>query len=206
MAGRLLIGAAVFVALPYLHLDWAYVSRQYGLMVEKLARSMQPEDRAQADLLWGLQALGVHTSWGLRLGLRAFAALATLVLCWVARRRGGPLQGAFLLTAFAACYLVLFNPRSETNSYVILIPFPALLAVLAWRWERRPGIAAFLVVLCVAFGSDNFGRTVHAVVGPWLKPMAGLAFLLLLVGRVRGLPLRPLLPSAAEGGGVESDG
>lgn len=36
---------------------------------------------------------------------------------------------------------------------------------------------------------------------PWLKPLAGLLFMLYLAWRVRALPARPLLPAAQTGNG-----
>jgi hypothetical protein len=61
------------------------------------------------------------------------AGLAMFVLCgWVIRRLKEP-DRALAWFAFAAIYLMLFNPMTEANSYVILAPGFALASVLAWN-------------------------------------------------------------------------
>lgn len=196
MTWRLALGLVAFAALPYLHADAGYVTRQYGLALEKLARSADPTGRTHADLLGALAWLGLDLPTALRLGLRAAAALVTLGLCWSALRRGGPRQGAWLLTAFAACYLVLFNGRTETNSYVIVVAFPALLAAWAGLQRRGAWAVGALVLLCLALGCDNYGRSFHALTSPWLKPFATVPFALWLALRQHALRRRPLLPEA----------
>ena len=126
----LLVGLALFAALPYLHWNWGYVTEQYQLAYEKLVRSSQPADKPYTNLVWLIQSAGVHVPTAIRLPMAAVAAVLTLGLCFLGLRRGGTRQGLWLLMAFAACYLMLFNPRTETNSYVIVIPYIAMAAAL----------------------------------------------------------------------------
>jgi alpha-1,2-mannosyltransferase len=68
--------------------------------------------------------------------VRVSAGLLALLLCWLgARRLREPLRAFWLLT-IAAGYLMLFNPKNESNSYVILAP---VLAVWAAFFLRSPG-------------------------------------------------------------------
>ena len=195
MRGRLVVGLLAFLALPWVHWDWPYVTSQVQLAVEKLGRSSQPGDKPYDDLVGLLRTLGVSLPPAARTGLAAGAALLTLVLAWLGRRRGGRVQGAWLLVAFAACYLMLFNPRTETNSYVILAPVLAALAGIA-ALERRDVVAATVFVLgCVALGCDNYGRPVHEATRHLVKPATALLTMLWLAWRLRSLPGVPLFPS-----------
>ena len=192
MAWRLAIGLVVFACLPYLHPDSGYVSRQYQLGFEKILRSSQPGEKPYADIVGLLRTLGVTLPQALRSTMQVLAALLTLGACRLGFKRGGPLQGIWLQTAFAACYLVLFNPRTETNSYVLLAPFVAGAAVLTWLTGARRIEWGGLLVLCVALGCDNYGRAFHNLTTLWLKPLTALVFVGWLLWRLRALPERPI--------------
>jgi len=193
MRWKLALGAAVFAALPYLHWDWGYVTAQYGAAYDKLVRSSQPGEKVYANLVWLLQSGGLRVPETVRTAGQLGLALATLGCCWVGYRRGGLWQGTWLLTAFAACYLVLLNPRTETNSYVILVPFIAMAAAafLFQSSDRRTFF--FLAALSLGLGCDNYGRPFHELTRPWLKPLLAVLFTGWLLLRLRRMPARPLL-------------
>jgi hypothetical protein len=195
MRGRLLVGLLVFLALPWLHWDWPYVARQCRLAVEKLGRSSQPGDKPYDDIVGLLRTLGVTLPQAARTALAALAALVTLGLAWLGLRRGGRLQGAWLLASLAACYLMLFNPRTETNSYVILAPAMAALAAIALTQRDRLATAVFALG-CLALGCDNYGRAAFEATNHLVKPATALVFFVWLAWRLHSLPRRPLLPAA----------
>lgn len=195
---RLVAGLVAFAALPFLHPDWGYVVRQYGLAFEKLSGAMETVGVMHDDILGALEWQGVDMPLALRTTIRAVAAVGTLLLCWAALRRSGRRHAAFLLTTFAAGYLVLFNARTETNSYVLFVAFPALLAALAW-WVRPDRRSAVLLTLaCLALGADNYGRWFYGLTVPWIKPLAATLVVLWLAWRARTLSQRPVLAAAGE--------
>jgi hypothetical protein len=72
-------------------------------------------------------------------------------------------------------YLLLFNPRTETNSYVLLAPFAGILVAAAAQDPKFPlrflGLAAFALIL----SCENWGP-LHKLTNLWLKAAAGLVF------------------------------
>lgn len=192
MGWRLAIGLLLFAALPYLHPDTAYVTRQYQLGFEKILRSSQPGEKPYADLVGLLRTIGVNLPQMARTVMQLIAAALTLWVCRLGLKRGGRLQGTWLLGAWAAWYLVLFNPRTETNSYVLLAPFVAVAVLLTWMGGARKAEWLGLLVLGLALGCDNYGRSFHNLTTIWLKPLTALVFGGWLLWRLRSLPMRPL--------------
>jgi hypothetical protein len=106
----------------------------------------------------------------------ALAALGALVAAWLARRRLSPRAAALSVFALLAAWLMLFNPRTESNTYVVLVPWIAVVAVASWLRGRR-GEAAFLAVLALLLGCDVPNLAIHLATDHWLKPLVALAFL-----------------------------
>jgi hypothetical protein len=73
----------------------------------------------------------------------------------------------------SALYLVLFNPRTETNSYVLLAPF---LGVLIADCARHPHLLSrflWLSGFTVILTCENWGA-LHKWTNLWLKAAASL--------------------------------
>jgi alpha-1,2-mannosyltransferase len=142
--------------------------------------------------------MGVEVAQPIRTGLQLVFALGTLFISWIGLQRGGPRQGVWILTAFAACYMMLFSPRTEANTYVVLVPFVALSAAIALLAARDRRTFLLLALLALALGSDNYGRAFHALTSPWFKPLVAVLFSLWLLRRVLQLPSRRLLCQAEQ--------
>ena len=199
MRGRLAVGLVAFAALPYLHLDPSYVTEQYRLAFEKLGRSSQPGAKPYDDMIGILRRLGIELPQLARTAMAGAMALVTLGLAALAMRRGSRREGFWALTALAAAYLMLFNPRTETNSYVILAPWLAMQAAFAWfnppaRKAARLGFTAGTLAL----GADNYGRAVLNASRGLVKPLVALGFYVWLAISIVRLPDRPLLPAASD--------
>ncbi len=87
------------------------------------------------------------------------------------------------LYALATSYLLLFNPRTENNSYVMLSPAIAVFFVRAWFVEHRAAKAGWLCAAAVAIFA---GHDFCAVVTPqsevvWVCPLVGVAFVAALI-------------------------
>ncbi len=70
---------------------------------------------------------------------------------------------------FAAVYLMLFNPRTEANSYVILAPVVALPAAIFAFTIPRPRIATVLYIIAFMLICDAWA---YQQTKNWLKPLA----------------------------------
>ena len=99
-----------------------------------------------------------------------------------------PIPGpSAVVGALSADYLMLFNPRTETCSYVFLGPFAASLAVFYAQQPRHKLAAYFLGFTALGFACDAI-PVVHGLTDRWLKPLLALLFLPMLIWFVRGCP------------------
>ena len=181
---RLAGGLLLCLGAAYLHPDAAYVTGEYRHFWEKFMLAGQPANQDFSDLFGMLWHWGIHPAPVVISGLRALAAgialLLSLRVMQLFRRQSG-LQalGVMLL---ASIYLMLFNPRTEENSYVMLAGFVALLAardVLA----GAPRSALLLSLFCLALAVENYGHPIFPLTKIWFKPCITALFFVILVGR-----------------------
>ena len=67
------------------------------------------------------------------------------------RRNTEPLR-ALLLLSLASVYLMLFNPMTEANSYIILAPAMAAVAVYLSDYDGRRRLGTFIAVMTLSLG------------------------------------------------------
>lgn len=175
MVWRLLVGAGILAAVAFLHANPEYVARQYELFVETMQIARKPKQSLFCDIQGMFWAFGFHPPEVAMTLLRMAAAGGTLGVAWLAVRRYDAARAGFVCMLLAAWYLLLFNPRTETNSYVLIAPFVGVL-VAAALWNpasvRRLGwLAGYAFVL----SCENWGP-LHAVTNLWLKAAATLLF------------------------------
>jgi hypothetical protein len=121
--------------------------------------------------------LGAPLPGSALLALQLAAALGAVVVVLRLRRHWRDPFAALLLYAVAAAYLMLFNPRNQPNSFVIVAPAAALPAALLLVERRWRAALPLLAVLVAWTGAAHFAEK-------WLKPLASLAFAVLLVREV----------------------
>lgn len=114
-----LLGLAVF---PFLFANPTYVLAQHREMLINLKACAAVTQHRFADINGLLRTFGVLLSPQISTDVRALMGGCTLVLWWMgAKRLAEPLR-ALWLYALTTTYLMLFNPMTEQNSYVILAP------------------------------------------------------------------------------------
>lgn len=197
MAWRLLAGLGGLFAAPFLMQSTAYVWRQYELAVTKMTVSGTADASkfVASDLSGMLSYFGVPTEPHQLLPVRAAAALVTAVLALVARRRWPEPLAAVWVFVLATGYLMIFNPRNESNTYAVVAPALALVFALEFLVERRR--AALLFVILFAQATCNIYRPLLPGVQYWLKPATVLVFLVYVAWRiVRSKPSTLASPAA----------
>lgn len=177
LAWRLGVGTLVVLLLPFLSAPPAYVVEQYEAYGPKLTAAGDPGETVYTNIEGLVRVAGHPIPRPWRRPVQALGALLTLGLFWWGRRRVPARDAGVLLATLATGYLMLFNPRTEANSYVLVAPWMALPAALAWVRDRNGPRAASLGLLCVGLGSDNFGRGIHRLTRKWWKPVLVMAFL-----------------------------
>jgi hypothetical protein len=170
------------VIVPFLTQGPAYVIRQYGACLLRLAQAGVPHTDTWSDLRGLLLRFGALPNEWLVL-MRLSAAIPTLLLSFAARRHGEAWSAVYLF-ALAASYLMIFNPRTEANSYVLLAPAVAAMTVRAAS-RRQTGAVWTLVAFALALGCENYGRTIFAMTDLWLKPLLTIGFAAYLIACIR---------------------
>lgn len=192
MISRLAIGATAVLLLPFVAQHPSYALEQYQLCLRKLSVSSRPGEVARFNDLFGLiQSLGIDAPFPAQAVIRALAAGLTLGLTWLGIRAWGDVRGAVLLLAMASCYLMLFNPRTELNSYAILGPSVAVFAAWAFLVDRWNAIGWMLVLIVVGISAS------YEIVDRnyWLSPLLCLIF----IGYLAYLVLADRQPASAPG-------
>ena len=186
MSWRLLLAMVIFVLMPFATQEFHYVVAQYRQCRIKMSMSAQP-DRAFSDLRGMFWMVGWVIPMSVFLWMQLIAAAATLALSWIASRRWSEPAAGFFVLALTACYLMLFNPRTEENSYVILTPVIALPAALLFLDGRRRTAAWTLAGISFWLTGNLWGYklTVH-----WMKPLACIIFMVLLIRELLRMNIR----------------
>ncbi len=140
----LAVGVLPFALSPR---DPAYVLHEYSSFWTTMISAAQPT-RPFAEFSSVLYWCGLDLSGAQKTVVRGAGALLTLALGYVAIRRHGPVRGGLLLWALGAAYLMIFNPRTEGVTYVVIAPAIALFSALE---VSKPGNAAWRRALGIAF-------------------------------------------------------
>jgi len=184
---RVALGMVVVILAPFLHWNPAFVAHEYVRCFETLAWAAKGDEPRYSDLAALLSMrLGYDPAPALKTVARLLFAAIVLGLAWQGVRRLPRPEAAWLVGALSADYLMLFNPRTETCSYVFLGPFVASLALV---YARVPGRAwlgwllgfAALGLACDAVPEIKGVINIHALTDRWFKPFIALVFLPILI-------------------------
>lgn len=147
----LALGLLLVAAAPFATQSPAFVASQHARCLEKLQLAANPgSDNPASDLFGLLSFAGWEFSPAVQTAVRAAAAVALLAVCYIAAWRKPKRTTSALMLTFLACYLTLFNPRTENNGYVVLAP--ALAAWAAWSYRGRHRQVVRWAAALVGFG------------------------------------------------------
>jgi len=213
VALRLPVTCGLALLVPFLLKSPEYVISQYidcATMLRDAAHLGAQKPWAQ--LFGMLQVAEIEFSESFQTKARVVAALLTLAAAWHTRRRLAEARALLYLYALATCYLMLFNPRTENNSYAMLAPAIGWCCAEAVLLERRwrPALA-FVLIAIGTIGSHEFGRQLlpssRAI---WLAPLMALWFTAVLLvrlwreaGRAEAHELQPAVTLASVSRAVE---
>ena len=118
--------------------------------------------------------------------LRLLAAAGTLALVFYTRRKHDAARSAIFLFSLAALYVMLFSPRTENNTYVMLAPVFGLFLASAFLIEKRPGEGSLLSMLALVLLSS---RPISKLLAPhaeqiWIPPLIGACFCVYVLYRL----------------------
>jgi hypothetical protein len=179
MLKRLALGLVVFFLIPFATQNPHYVWDQYRVCFSKLHMAELP-DRSFCDLrgiFWRFYIMPQSIVTVLQL----IAAAATLALCFLASRWWREPAQSLFIAAFGASYLMLFNPRTESGSYVILSAILAVPAAVLFLDDLRPLPGIMLIAIGFCFSCDGWA---YHQTDPWLKPLTCTVFIAFLIAEL----------------------
>lgn len=192
---RIALACAGVLALAWLNPDWSYDWSQHLAWREKMGITTR-EPGINADIAGLVQPIanwfgfsptaGAYTPW------RIIAAPLTLAACWFAWRRWvRPTTdihhraiGAVIVIVLCTGYVMLFNPRTEGNTYAVFGPPAGVILAIALR-DRTWGFAAVLGVACLGLMFSRelagvFAGDLRGVTNYWMRPLATIVVLVCL--------------------------
>ena len=172
---------AALLAVPFAHPDSAYVLGQYREFLWCLSESGRPTKHNWCDLAGMLRTFGWQPGQDVMWGVRVVAAAGALGLSLRAARRSDPLRASLTVMLIGMIYLMLFNPRTETNSYVILAAFIALAGAYEMVIHQSARRAFAYIGLAIVLGSENYGWPIFPLTNLWLEALCTLVLLAWLV-------------------------
>ncbi len=202
---RLPIGLAVVAALPFLHPDWGYVAGQYVAGLRKVVDAGDIRDFTEfhpADLTSLLNLVGVSPGAPWLTPLRAAAALAVLGLSWRATRLFDRTTAAVLALTLGCGYLMVFNPRTEANTYAMLGVGPAVLASWSLVRNRTSARSIGLTAACVLLASAQL--FVPRQREYWIRPAETMVILAWLGAAICVPRWRRTIPTLPAGDSIET--
>jgi len=177
------------MSLPFLFQNLPYVLAQYQSSITELRQaSLLGIDQPFAQVFWLLNSLGITLPADWQDVLRLLMALATLGLCLSLRKRQN--DRAFVVTLFAlgVLYLLLFNPRTENNTYAMIGPVLGLYTVLHRRLSATVWYRLHLIIIVLFVLNHPLGKALTVSHVVWIKPALAIALSSLLLVGLRRLP------------------
>lgn len=179
---------ALMLGAAFIHPHPSYVSEQYRIFVETLIRAGKPATNTWCDFAGILRSLHLQIPDLITMAVRAVAALVTFGLAWKSRLIRDPFRAAFAILFFAVVYLMLFNPRTETNSYIMLGTFIGLWGAYEGLIAKRLCRTAWILLLALICGTENYGWPIFPLTDHWLKPLATLCLAVWLLIQIARAP------------------
>ncbi|MBS0204937.1 MAG: DUF2029 domain-containing protein [Planctomycetes bacterium] len=173
MLWRLAICLSVVAVAPYLTQRPDYVTAQLTACFENSRIAFSKGETGYWAQLFGmLKVFGLDLPSPVQQAGRMIAAVATLAACWFSARRLPAARDAFYLYSLAACYLMLFNSRTEGSTYAMVGPVYGLLLAEEWLGRRRtwPTIAYIVAIVTTVFNYDLALLVVKKGEEVWLSP------------------------------------
>ena len=178
----LLACVVVMGFVSFVHPSPSYAWSQLLEFWGKLTHSYTPENLRVSDLFGMLERMGFPNPLPFNSLTRMAAAGSALLFVGWKYRRGGWIDGSWAIWVVTALIWTVFNPRAETNSYVLISPILAFVALghlLGNEGSRWKGW--ILVVACLGLMCDGMGKSIYLATDVWFKPLIVLLVSPLLV-------------------------
>jgi hypothetical protein len=200
VVGRLLVALTILAVVPFFTQSPGYVQSQFMAYPEAMRSADQRSHVEYFAQLFGLlRVIGWDVSGTGQSLARGVLAIITLLGClWYSRRIDATRWGVYFYT-LSTCYLMLFNPRTENNSYSMLAPAIGIFFAWALLEQRRKRLAVLAMVfwgtLCTFEFARLFTPKEQCI---WLAPAMCLVFISCVIADLIKERPTPTQPLAAE--------
>ena len=176
---RIGLGLVIVALIPFLTQEWSYVVgefRECGAAMRIAAEVGTREPWAQLVGLFDVAGFSIPSEYQTQ--LRVLAGGAVLVACWMAQHRLPVHRFALIVFSLTTIYVLLFNPRTENNTYALIAPAIGIFCGEAFLVQRNRRLGALVVLIAVGIvGSHEFGRLIAPHTPPvWLAPLMTVCF------------------------------
>jgi hypothetical protein len=182
---RVALGMLATALLPFLTQHPAFVLEQYAVCWKNfiMGAHVGAAETGWTSPFHAIRLVGIIVSENLQTLIRIIAALGTLFLCYLSRRRHDAIHSAMFVFSLAVTYLMLFSPRTENNTYAMLGPAIAVFLAGAFLIEQR--IREGIVLSGIAAAILG-GRAIERMLTPhagtsWLSPLMAFCFAVYLL-------------------------
>ena len=173
MVWRLAIAMCFLAVAPFLTQTPDYVVSQFVAFYQNSRVAYgDGETGYWAHLFGKFKVAGLHIPSNVQQFSRFVAGLTTLASCGILVRKLPPERSCFFLYAISTCYLMLFSPRVEGCTYVMIGPVYGCLLSDAWlrRQSRPASIGLLLAVVSTVFSFDLALLVTQKPNEVWLNP------------------------------------
>jgi len=182
---RVALGMLATALVPFLTQHPTYVFEQYAACWKNFttAAHVGAAETGWTSPFHAIRLAGIIVPEKLQMLIRIAAALGTLILCYLSRRRHDAVRSAVFVFSLAVTYLMLFSPRTENNTYAML--GPAIAAFLAGAFLVEQRFREGILLSCIALAILG-GRTIERMLTPhagtsWLSPLMAVCFAVYLL-------------------------
>lgn len=166
-----------FMAAPFLMQSPSYVAQQYSACPEMLLKAHDLGRMPEWPQFFALlQFCGLQCSTLCETAIRIAVALVAWGLCAQAVRKCDLPGAAEFVFASSAIYLVLFNPRTEANTYALIAPAIAFGLQRAVESGRSWSIMLCVLASILILGHYELGKYIQPGRPTILAPLGSLLF------------------------------
>lgn len=174
---KMLVTTLILLVLPFLTQNPHYVISQYVAcwhMLETAAKVGTSDPRWEWAQLFRMTKFFTDylVSPLSQYLIRIIAAAITLGLCYYAKLRFNKTTALYFIFTLGMCYLLLFNPRTENDDYMMIMPMVGYFIAQALFITRR-NVEILILAAITLLMYANHGLSHYLTPGNniWLKPM-----------------------------------
>lgn len=181
---RMLCGMLVLFLLPFLIQMPHYVWQEYQHFLISLESTVTVAPSSYA------QVFSVPAQWGIIIPnmlqdiIRMLFAVIVFALSYVLSKSRSVTETTLWVFTLASCYLLLFNPRTEGNDYIVLAPaigFMLMRAIASRFYLTAIGLFCLVLLFTCSYYLVKIITPVH---NAWLDPFLGLCFFAFVIYQI----------------------